>query len=131
MDNDIKGTFADVLKETPAFVSPGGLVNVDRVDMSAVLRNFNERRDAEGQFLRGLVCGLDSDDVRKQNIQEALERFRKLAEQGDTAAQEFLARCFEQGIGVKRDKKKAAEWRKKAAEPKGRDNSEWKRKGQG
>ena len=63
-----------------------------KVELSAVLRNFNERRDAEGQFLSGLVCGLDSDDVRKQNIQEALERLSKLAEQGDTAAQEFLKR---------------------------------------
>jgi TPR repeat protein len=47
---------------------------------------------------------------------EALERYRKAAELGDTGAQTVLGRIYANGMGVAKDDTKAAQWYRVAAE---------------
>jgi hypothetical protein len=66
------------------------------------------------QCCRGICCrrgyGID------KNEKEAVEWFRKTAEQGFAPAQWLLGDCYEFGTGVDEDKKIAVEWFRKAAE---------------
>ena len=51
----------------------------------------------------------------KKNYRKAAEIFGRLAEQGDTDAQNYLGVMYKNGQGVKKDYVKAAEWFRKAA----------------
>ena len=46
---------------------------------------------------------------------EAVQWFRKAAEQGHASAQFILGHCYDAGDGVSKDTAKAIEWYKKAA----------------
>jgi hypothetical protein len=52
----------------------------------------------------------------KRNATKAVEWFLKAAEQGLSEAQERLAKCYEQGIGVNKDMKEAEKWARRALE---------------
>ena len=52
----------------------------------------------------------------QENYEEAFKLYRILAEQGDARAQYMLGICYENGIGVAKDKTKAVRWYRKAAE---------------
>ena len=52
----------------------------------------------------------------KKNYRKAAEIFGRLAEQGDTDAQNYLGVMYKNGQGVKKDYVKAAEWYRIAAE---------------
>ena len=54
--------------------------------------------------------GVDEDE------EEAVEWYRKAAEQGHAEAQDELARCYDYGWGVGEDEEEAVEWYRKAAE---------------
>ncbi len=51
-----------------------------------------------------------------QEYEQAVEYFRKAAEQGHTDAQFYLGYCYENGQGVAQDYMEAVKWYKKAAE---------------
>ncbi len=57
------------------------------------------------------------------NYQKALEIFKILAEQGDTAAQAYLGLMYHMGQGVTQDYTEAINWYRKAAER--RDSVKW------
>lgn len=50
----------------------------------------------------------------KHEFEQCVDLFTKGAQQGDTVAMEWLAQCYEQGLGIPENKALAAEWRKKA-----------------
>ena len=52
----------------------------------------------------------------KQNLQDAVNWFRKAAEQGESRAQYELGICRIEGIGVRQDNQKAVQWLRKSAE---------------
>ena len=52
----------------------------------------------------------------KQEYEQAVDFFRKAAEQGHTDAQFFLGLCYEVGRGVTKDYNEAIKWYRKAAE---------------
>ena len=66
---------------------------------------------AEAEFVLGDYC----ERVLGDN-ENAVQWFRKAAEQGLDSAQYHLGRCYEGGKGVTKDLTKAAEWYQKAAE---------------
>lgn len=62
----------------------------------------------------------DNSDSDKMTAEQYFEACRKLAENGDTKVQCYLADCYSNGIGVEKDVSKAIEWYTKCAE-KGND----------
>ncbi len=58
----------------------------------------------------------ENGDGVEQDYEEALEWFRKAAEQGDLLAQYSLGDMYENGNGVEQDYEEALEWFRKAAE---------------
>lgn len=61
----------------------------------------------------------DTDSYRKKDLKQAVEWYRKAAEQGHSDAQYMLGRCYEEGMsfaGIKKDFEQAANWYRKAAE---------------
>ncbi len=51
----------------------------------------------------------------EQDPKEALQRFRKAADQGDAQAQYKLGLMYYNGEGIEKDPKEAVEWFRKAA----------------
>ena len=57
--------------------------------------------------------------------EDKAEQWRKAAEQGDAAAQYYLAHCYFFGDGVAKDKAEAVMWFRKAAEQGLADGQYW------
>ena len=69
-----------------------------------------EPRDAEAQYQLGIDAGFKKDD------KQAVEWWRKAADQGHAAAQYKLGVAYYFGRGVEKDDKQAVEWFRKAAD---------------
>ena len=61
------------------------------------------------------MCALGNYYYERHENTEAVEWFRKAAEQGHAQSQEELGYCYKLGIGVKKDYDKAREWFEKGA----------------
>ena len=83
-----------------------------RVDDNVALPAFRKAISL-ATVKRGLRY-LEGKDVTK-NEEEAVDLFRKAAEQGDAEGQFQLGKCYEYGIGVEEDEKEAVNWYCKAA----------------
>ena len=73
-----------------------------------------QAEDAEKLFEQGRRY-YHGDGVAK-DLEQAVEWFRKAAEQGHAKAQLYLALCYAKGLGVAKDPEKAVYWYRKAAE---------------
>ena len=71
-------------------------------------------KDADAQFLLG-KCYSEGQGVAT-NLEEAVNWYRKAAEQGNAKAQYSLGDCYEYGYGVTKNETEAANWYRKAAE---------------
>ena len=69
-----------------------------------------EPRDAEAQYQLGIDAGFKKDD------KQAVEWWRKAADQGHAEAQASLGELYYNGRGVEKDEKQAVEWWRKAAD---------------
>src|ERR1039458_7809232 len=65
---------------------------------------------------RNLLTQYANPGFANKEYREALERYRKAAELGDTGAQTVLGRIYANGMGVAKDDAKAAQWYREAAE---------------
>ena len=88
-------------------------VGSDRVDIKIVINPpppTYQQQDATAQFDLGLK------HYKNKDYAQAIELFRKVAEQGHANAQNYLGHMYSDGLGVTQDDKQAFEWYRKAAE---------------
>jgi TPR repeat protein len=75
-----------------------------------MLRDLASRGDVDAQYWLGLYLSSGCYEGVKRNIPEAINWYRRAAEQGDTSAQRFLAGSYVLGYGVTLDLKEAYFW---------------------
>ena len=75
-----------------------------------MLRDHASRGDVHAQYWLGLYHSRGCYEGIEQNIPEAINWYRRAAEQGDADAQRFLARVYVLGYGVILDLKEAYFW---------------------
>ena len=80
----------------------------------ASLQALAKNNDPKAQFYLGIRYSFGQGV--EQDYQEAVNWYRKSAEQGDARAQYNLGICYSQGEGVEQDSQKAVVWYKKSAE---------------
>lgn len=78
--------------------------------VAAVYPEIKSSSSADEQHLLGNNC------FAKQDYVQAVEHFRKAAEQNHAAAQNDLGFCYQNGLGVNKDYYKAFYWYSKSAE---------------
>ena len=81
----------------------------------ANLRAHAGSGEAEAQYLLGGAFEFGSLGAEKDYVQ-AVEWYRKAAEQNHAGAQFVLGSCCARGLGLKQDEVEAAKWYRKAAE---------------
>ena len=97
-------------------------VDMDEITNSTVGKyNFLEKFVVKGiaKGLSKLVIksnGLMQKSPVKKDLETAYKYFLESANDGYVMAQYHVGKCLEKGLGVKKDKKQAKEWYKKAAE---------------
>ena len=75
-----------------------------------------EKTAAESEMMPEELLKKAETYVQRKEFKQAVECYRKAAEQGNDKAQFNLGICYANGIGVERDFKQAAYWFRKAAE---------------
>ena len=96
----------------------GGIVAYERGDFAAAVKELTppaEQGDATAQVLLGAIYGTGSEAVPRDD-QKAVAWFRRAAEQGSAAGQNFLGEAYRDGLGVAVDQAQAATWFRRSAE---------------
>ncbi|KXS16575.1 HCP-like protein [Gonapodya prolifera JEL478] len=75
-----------------------------------------ERQQENPQVQHDLGLCYYNGVTMEKDFQQAVQCFRKAAEQGDACAHYYLGGCYLQGYGVEKDVQQAVQWFRKAAE---------------
>ena len=104
-----------VISSIGGFLAQAQELSAEQIVKNTAIRQKAAQGDAEAQWLTGRFYDLGLYGHEK-NAAEALQWYRKAAEQGNASAQLDLGICYSKGKGLEKDFAVAVKWFRKSAE---------------
>ena len=110
-----KGVPADIKKAKAYYQRAAALGNSDAILALYLMRELEEGKSKSDAKCSNKVILLDSDNIMRKIYDKNIAALMKQAESGNADAEFQLGSAYDNGYGVKRDRKLAIQWYMRAA----------------